>query len=80
MMCVFASIASLVQLLVNNDIRGRVMSIYMLAFRGGMPLGALVTGFLAERLPLMSILRVQGLMVTLLALVFLLSRSSVKNQ
>jgi predicted MFS family arabinose efflux permease len=80
MMCVFASIASLVQLLVSNEIRGRVMSIYMLAFRGGMPLGALVTGFLAEHMPLMTILRVQGLMVTLLALMFLLSRSSVKNQ
>jgi predicted MFS family arabinose efflux permease len=64
----------------DNEIRGRVMSIYMLAFRGGMPLGALLTGFLAERLPLMTILRIQGLMVALLALVFLLLRSSVKNQ
>ena len=27
--------------------RGRVMSIYMLAFRGGMPLGSLASGYLA---------------------------------
>ena len=79
MMCVFASIASLVQLLVDDAMRGRVMSIYMLAFRGGMPLGALLTGFLAERFALMYILRIQGVMVALLALAFLLSGSAVKK-
>ena len=30
-----------------NEMRGRVMSIYMVAFRGGMPLGSLVSGYLA---------------------------------
>ena len=79
MMCVFASVASLVQLLVANEMRGRVMSIYMLAFRGGMPLGALVTGFLAEHFPLPRILLVQGVMVCVLALVYLLSDSTVKK-
>ena len=79
MMCVFASIASLVQLLVADDMRGRVMSIYMLAFRGGMPLGALLTGFLADYYSLPIILRVQGVMVCVLALCFLLSDSAVKK-
>jgi predicted MFS family arabinose efflux permease len=79
MMCVFASIASLVQLIVADEMRGRVMSIYMLAFRGGMPLGALLTGYLAERVALMHILRAQGLAVVLLALGYLLSKSSVKE-
>ncbi|NOT64209.1 MAG: MFS transporter [Acidobacteria bacterium] len=79
MMCVFASIASLVQLIVADEMRGRVMSIYMLAFRGGMPLGALLTGYLAEKLPLMQILRVQGIAVAALALVYLLSNSTVKK-
>jgi predicted MFS family arabinose efflux permease len=79
MMCVFASIASLVQLLVADDMRGRVMSIYMLAFRGGMPLGALLTGFLADYYSLQRILMVQGVMVCVLALCFLLSDSAVKK-
>ena len=33
--------ASLVQLIVPDHLRGRVVSIYMVAFRGGMPLGSL---------------------------------------
>jgi MFS family permease len=79
MMCVFASIASLVQLLVSDQMRGRVMSIYMVAFRGGMPLGALVTGFLAERIYLPRIMLAQGILVFLLAAAFLLSNSEVKE-
>jgi MFS family permease len=79
MMCVFASIASLVQLIVSDEMRGRVMSIYMVAFRGGMPLGALVTGFLAERVYLPHIMLVQGVLVFLLAAVYILSNSEVKE-
>ena len=45
---VFSLISSLVQLIVPDDMRGRVISIYMLAFRGGMPLGSLTAGFLAS--------------------------------
>ena len=39
---------SLVQLIVPDHLRGRVMSIYMVAFRGGMPLGSLASGYAAE--------------------------------
>ena len=35
---------SLVQLIVSDQMRGRVMSVYNLAFRLGMPLGALAMG------------------------------------
>ena len=80
MMCVFAMIASLVQLTVKEEMRGRVMSIYMLAFRGGAPTGALVTGFLAERIPLTRVLMVEGAMLSLIALTFLLSPSKVKDR
>ena len=45
----FASITSLVQLGTAEEMRGRTMSIFMLAFRGGMPLGGLVLGALAEK-------------------------------
>ena len=47
LMIVFSTVTSLVQLIAPNEMRGRVMSIYMLAFRGGMPLGSLVSGYLA---------------------------------
>lgn len=39
---------TLVQNLVDEDKRGRVMSIYTIAFLGGMPLGALLTGSIAD--------------------------------
>ena len=47
LMVVFSTVTSLMQLIAPNEMRGRVMSIYMLAFRGGMPLGSLVSGYLA---------------------------------
>ena len=47
MVMVFAMLSSLVQLNAPNEMRGRVMSIYMVAFRGGMPLGSLAGGWAA---------------------------------
>ena len=44
LLMVFSMTASLIQLIVPDDLRGRVMSIYMVAFRGGMPLGSLAAG------------------------------------
>ena len=44
----FASITSLVQLATTDEMRGRVMSIFLLAFRGGMPAGDLMAGALAD--------------------------------
>jgi predicted MFS family arabinose efflux permease len=79
MMCVFSLITSLVQLLVSDDMRGRVMSIFMVAFRGGMPLGSLVTGLLVKYLPLQRVLMVEGLLLILIAGVYMLSKSQVKE-
>ena len=44
----FASITSLVQLATTDEMRGRVMSLFLLAFRGGMPAGDLTAGALAD--------------------------------
>jgi MFS family permease len=41
LMVVTSMMFSLVQLIVPDHLRGRVVSIYMVAFRGGMPLGSL---------------------------------------
>jgi MFS family permease len=48
-MAVFSMSFSLVQLTVPDDLRGRVVSIYMVALRGGWPLGALVAGYLSDK-------------------------------
>ncbi|MDD5199524.1 MAG: MFS transporter [Terrimicrobiaceae bacterium] len=45
---VLASNNTLVQNLVDDGKRGRVMSIYSVAFLGGMPVGGLITGALAQ--------------------------------
>lgn len=79
MMFVFSMIASLVQLIVTDEMRGRVMSIYMLAFRGGAPLGAVATKFLAGHFPLTRVLMIEGALLSVIALTFLLSPSSVKE-
>ena len=47
---VFASSNTLLQNLVDEGKRGRVMSLFTMAFLGGMPLGSLLTGTLAHQL------------------------------
>ena len=44
----FSIMNSLMQESAPEELRGRVVSIYGLAFRGGMPLGSLVAGFLVK--------------------------------
>lgn len=46
---VVASCNTLLQNLVDGDKRGRVMSLYTMAFLGGIPLGSLLTGSLAHQ-------------------------------
>ncbi len=72
MIAVFAMVSSLVQLIVSNDMRGRVMSAYSFAFRGGMPMGNLLTGLLVPLFTAPVVLAVNGLVLVLLALYFLL--------
>lgn len=70
---VFAMVSSLVQVIITNDMRGRVMSVYNVAFRGGMPLGNLVIGWVVQHLvPAPVALAVNGVILMTLALYFLL--------
>jgi predicted MFS family arabinose efflux permease len=62
--------SSLVQLATSDAMRGRVMSIFMLAFRGGMPLGSLLAGSVTERWSLKVALVANGTMLALIAAVF----------
>ena len=61
-----------VQLLVADDMRGRVMSVYNVAFRGGMPMGSLVLGRLIPIFGLSPTVAVAGSLLVGLALYFLL--------
>jgi predicted MFS family arabinose efflux permease len=81
MMAAFASVSSLVQLITTDDMRGRVMSVYNVAFRGGMPMGNLLAGALVRgvvlfgplRIPPMTVpvvVRLDGTLLALVALYF----------
>ena len=77
MMAVFATVNSLVQLITTNEMRGRVMSVYNFAFRGGMPMGNLLSGWLVPVFTAPYVLGVNGLLLVLLALYFLLVQRRV---
>jgi len=68
---VFALVNSLVQLITTNEMRGRVMSVYNFAFRGGMPMGNLLTGWLVPIFTAPAVLAVNGLILMVVALYFL---------
>ena len=71
LMCAFAMISSLVQLITPNDMRGRVMSVYNVAFRGGMPFGSVTTGWLVPIFTAPTVLSVNGLVLMTLGAYFL---------
>jgi predicted MFS family arabinose efflux permease len=77
MMAVFATVTSLVQLITTNEMRGRVMSVYNCAFRGGMPMGNLLSGWLVPMFTAPVVLGVNGLLLILLALYFLIVQRRV---
>jgi hypothetical protein len=60
-MVVFSSFMTLVQTGVDDALRGRVVSIYGLAFRGGMPLGNLAAGAAAAAVGAPAVLVACGL-------------------
>jgi predicted MFS family arabinose efflux permease len=77
MMTVFATVNSLVQLITTNEMRGRVMSAYNFAFRGGMPMGNLLSGWLVPMFTAPVVLGVNGLLLALVALYFLIIQRRV---
>jgi MFS family permease len=79
MVMVFAMLSSLVQLNAPNEMRGRVMSIYMVAFRGGSPLGGLVGGWMATLAGAPSVLIVNGVLLSLVATWFLTRSDGVRE-
>ncbi len=77
LMGAFAMISSLVQLITSNEMRGRVMSVYNVAFRGGGPIGSLVTGWLVPIYSAPIVMAVNGLLLVVLGAYFLLFQRRV---
>ncbi len=72
LMIVFAMFMTLVQTNVDDAMRGRVVSVYSLAFRGAMPLGKVVAAFLVTLMPPPWVLVGNGMLMVLVgATVFL---------
>ena len=81
LMVVFAMFMTLVQANVEDRLRGRVVSVYSVAFRGAMPLGNLAAGFLATFLKAPRVLILDGLVLVSIGAIVLLrhSRSGVTS-
>jgi MFS family permease len=79
LMVVFSTVTSLVQLIAPNEMRGRVMSIYMVAFRGGMPLGSLASGYAATFISAPLVLEINGILLVLVAVYFLIRSHGIRE-
>jgi hypothetical protein len=68
-----------VQLVVPDHLRGRVVSIYMVAFRGGMPLGSLASGYVATFAGVPAVLAANGALLSVVAIYFLLKSHGIRE-
>ncbi len=71
MMPVFALVSSLVQAITADSMRGRVMSVYNVAFRGGMPIGSLILGALIPIFGAPYVLATTGVLLAICGMYFL---------
>jgi MFS family permease len=72
-MALFSMSFSIVQLAVPEELRGRVVSIYMVAVRGGGPIGALIAGYVADLTSAPTVLIVNGALLSIITLGVMLS-------
>jgi predicted MFS family arabinose efflux permease len=70
---------SLVQLITTDAMRGRVMSVYNLAFRAGIPLGSLGLGKLIPIFGVSKALAGAGFMLVAVSLYFLIAKGEVNT-
>jgi predicted MFS family arabinose efflux permease len=77
LMAVFTTISSLVQMITSDSMRGRVMSVYNVAFRGVIPVGSLLVGALVKEFTAPRVLACNGVLLLLLGCYFLLFQRKV---
>jgi predicted MFS family arabinose efflux permease len=79
LLAAFAMISSLVQLITANEMRGRVMSVYNVAFRGGMPFGNLASGWLIPMFSAPAVISANGVLLVLVGAYFLTAQRRVAS-
>jgi predicted MFS family arabinose efflux permease len=77
MMVSMSMVSSLVQHVASDEMRGRVMSVFNVAFRGGMPLGSLLLGRLIPVFTAPVTMTVTGCLLCVLGLYYLLIQRRV---
>jgi predicted MFS family arabinose efflux permease len=70
---------ALVQVIATDAMRGRVMSVYNLAFRAGIPLGSLILGKLIPIFGVSTALAGAGLILVVVSLYFLVAKRTVNT-
>jgi MFS family permease len=70
MMVEMAATNTIIQTIVDDDMRGRVMAFYAMAFLGTAPLGSLLAGFLADRIGPLTTIMAGGIACVIGAAVF----------
>ena len=76
---VLAGVAGLVQMLSPSDMRARLLSVSSMLSTGAQPIGALLVGWLGNALGPLITIRINGLLMTLLALALLLLHGEFRN-
>jgi predicted MFS family arabinose efflux permease len=74
-----ATINTLIQTVVKNDFRGRVMSVYVLMFLGFAPLGNFEVGFLSEHFGIRTTLIVNAIVVISFGLLLFRFRKKIRT-
>ena len=73
-----STVSSLVQEHTPDDLRGRVMSIFGLAFRGGLPVGSLVGGLFVREAGVPAVMATSCALLLLLAVALLLRHRELR--
>ncbi len=76
----FSSINSTIQHLVENKLRGRVMSLYVLMFMGLFPIGNLQIGYLSQHFGTLFSIRFGALIVFISSLIIFITRGNFKKE
>ena len=76
----FALVMSLVQMRTEDHMRGRVMSVYNVFFRGGRPMGSLLTGQMIMAVAVPNALAINGALLAVIGLSFLLWQRKLATQ
>jgi MFS family permease len=75
----FSTLNSLVQEMAPDALRGRVLSIFGLAFRGGGPLGSLLAGFLVRGAGAPAVMAVYSALLAGVAATLLLRKTELRG-